>query len=91
MIGGCVTDYDQRREDAIRRLNDKRDFRTHLTVYLVVNAMLVAIWAFTGADFFWPIFPIAGWGVGLILHWYNVFMVRPPSEEQIQREIERGG
>lgn len=53
--------------------------------------MLVAIWAFTGAGFFWPIFPIAGWGVGLILHWYTVFTVRPPSEEQIQRKIERSG
>jgi hypothetical protein len=31
--------------------------------YLVVSALLVAIWALTGAGYFWPIWPILGWGI----------------------------
>ena len=31
--------------------------------YLAVSALLVAIWALTGAGYFWPIWPILGWGV----------------------------
>jgi len=54
------------REQAIERLKKKRDFRTHLFMYVLVNAMLVAIWAITGAGFFWPAFPILGWGIGVI-------------------------
>ena len=31
--------------------------------YLAVSALLVAIWALTGAGYFWPIWPILGWGL----------------------------
>lgn len=44
-------------------------FRGHLNVYLVVNIFLVFIWAVTGAGYFWPMWPAAGWGVALALHW----------------------
>jgi len=30
--------------------------------YLLTSAMLVAIWALTGGDYFWPIWPVLGWG-----------------------------
>jgi Domain of unknown function (DUF1707)/2TM domain len=38
----------------------------HLRAYVGVSVMLVAIWALTGAGYFWPIWPILGWGVGLL-------------------------
>lgn len=45
-------------------------FRMHLTVYGLVIAMLVVIWAASGGGLpFWPLFPAAGWGVGLGAHW----------------------
>lgn len=42
--------------------------RSHLTVYLAVNGMLIAIWALTGMGYFWPIWPMMGWGIGLASH-----------------------
>ncbi|HWH45331.1 MAG TPA: adenylate/guanylate cyclase domain-containing protein [Thermoleophilaceae bacterium] len=45
-----------------------RAFRTHLTFYLLVNALLIGIWAAGGAGYFWPIWPILGWGIGLAAH-----------------------
>src|SRR3954447_252378 len=42
--------------------------RIHLTVYLIVNALLIGIWAATGGGYFWPIWPILGWGIGLGCH-----------------------
>jgi class 3 adenylate cyclase len=42
--------------------------RIHFTVYLVVNVMLVAIWAAAGAGYFWPVWSILGWGIGLGSH-----------------------
>ena len=36
-----------------------------LRAYLSVMALLVAIWALTGAGYFWPIWPALGWGLGL--------------------------
>ena len=34
--------------------------------YIAVMALLVTIWALTGADYFWPVWPALGWGVGLL-------------------------
>jgi hypothetical protein len=31
--------------------------------FLMTSLLLVAIWALTGAGYFWPIWPILGWGV----------------------------
>ena len=28
--------------------------------------LLVAIWALTGAGYFWPIWPMLGWGIGVL-------------------------
>jgi len=80
-----------RREAAIARLKAKREFWTHLTAYLVVNTMLVIIWLITDVGgYFWPVWPIAGWGIGLTLHAVETFRT-PIGEAAIQREMERQG
>jgi len=78
------------RRAAIKRIEAKREFRMHVVTYLVVNAFLVVIWAITSRGYFWPIWPMAGWGVGLVLHWWSTFGMKPISEEEIAREVERG-
>jgi uncharacterized membrane protein len=79
------------REAAIASLRRKSEFRKHLLTYVLVNLGLVVIWFFTTrGQFFWPIFPILGWGVGLAFHAYDVYS-RGPSEERIQQEMRRQG
>jgi hypothetical protein len=77
------------REQAISQLKKKRDFRAHIFIYVAVNAMLVVIWAVTGSGFFWPIFPILGWGVGVAANAWDVYGRKPISEDEIRRETER--
>ena len=78
------------RERAIKRLKKRRDFSGHLLVYVLVNAFLVVIWAMTDPDgFFWPVFPIVGWGIGVVLNAWDVYRSDEFDEEQIHREIER--
>jgi hypothetical protein len=78
------------RERALVRLRKKREFLSHLSLYLIVNAFLVGIWAMTGAGYFWPIWFILGWGIGVFFHGWDVY-ARPPSEERIRREMDRLG
>jgi hypothetical protein len=80
---------DELREQAIERLKKKRDFRGHVFIYVAVNAMLVVIWAITGSGFFWPIFPILGWGIGVAANAWDVYGRKPISEDEIRREAER--
>jgi hypothetical protein len=79
---------DELREQAIRRLKKRRDFKAHLLVYFMVNTFIVVIWAVTGAGFFWPVFPIVGWGIGVVMNAWDVYVVRDFDERRIQREIE---
>ncbi len=85
-----MDDHDGRREAAVKRLKAKRDFKNHLAVYVIVNALLVVIWAVTNAGYFWPIWAMAGWGVGLAFNAWSVYFERPISEDEIDREMKRG-
>jgi len=44
------------------------ELRAHVAIYLAVNAMLVAIWALSGFGYFWPVWPMLGWGIGVACH-----------------------
>lgn len=89
-----MDELEQSRQTAIKRLQAKRGFKTHLVVYVLVNLVLLIIWASVSATtrvhYFWPIWILAGWGIGLALHAWSVYFVRPISEDDIRREIERG-
>lgn len=78
------------RERAIKRLKKRRDFVGHLLVYVMVNGIVVTIWAMTNLHgFFWPIFPILIWGIGVVMNAWEVYRGDTFSEEQIQREIDQ--
>jgi hypothetical protein len=54
-------------EDLPRRPRDRTaERREHVRAYLAVMLLLVAIWALTGAGYFWPIWPILGWGIAVL-------------------------
>ncbi len=74
---------------AVERIRAKRAFALHAAVYVAVNLFLIAVWAITGRRYFWPIWPLLGWGAGLGLRYWSVFLRRPISADEIRREIER--
>jgi hypothetical protein len=88
----CVMEStdESRREAAIMRIKAKNDFKIHLFIYGAINAMLVVVWAVTRGYvwFFWPIFSIVGWGVGVFANWYEVYR-GTINEDQIQREMKK--
>ena len=79
------------REAARRRLQARREFASHLAVFLVVNSFLVVVWALTGGDYFWPAWVIGVWGAGLVMHGWDVFLRRPITEADVDAELRRQG
>jgi hypothetical protein len=76
------------RERAIRQLKKRRDFHGHLLVYALVNAFLVVIWLVTNpGGFFWPIFPLVGWGIGVVMNAWDVYAGVDFDEAQIRAEM----
>jgi hypothetical protein len=44
-------------------------FQWHARVYVLVNLFLIGVWAMTsGFGYFWPVWPIMGWGLALGVH-----------------------
>ena len=83
------TDDQELRDRAKQSLKLKSEFRAHLLAFVLVNTFIVLIWAVTGSDFFWPVFPIAGWGIGLAFHARDAYGHTFPTEDEIRREMDR--
>jgi hypothetical protein len=68
----------ERRERARKRVarGNRLAFRIHATVFVAVQALLIAIWAviaITSDDSYpWFVFPLFGWGIGLAVHYAAV-------------------
>jgi hypothetical protein len=77
------------REQALVRLNKRRDFKGHLVAYVVINAALWALWAATGTGYAWPAWVTGLWAIGLVLNAWDVYFRAPITEADVQREIER--
>ena len=78
------------RDRAITHLKKRRDFLGHLLVYVLVNTFIVVIWAVTDDNgFFWPVFPIVGWGIGVVMNAWDVYWRPRITEQDIQQEMER--
>jgi hypothetical protein len=73
----------------VEQLKKKRAFYGHLLVYALVNTTIIVIWALTsGGGFFWPVFPMLGWGIGVVMNawdvWHGDF-----TDAQVAREMAR--
>ena len=76
------------RERAIKRIKAKRDLMGHLLIYTCVNLLLIGIWYLTGHGFFWPLFVICGWGIGVVMNIWDVYTPET-TESKIAHEVER--
>ncbi|MFC1847295.1 2TM domain-containing protein [Chloroflexota bacterium] len=78
-------------EQAKKRVEEKKGFFIHLTVYIVVNIILVLVWAFAaGGGYPWFLWPLGGWGIGLLFHFMGVFVFGGRSDKAaIEKEAEK--
>jgi hypothetical protein len=78
----------------VTHLQQRQGFRRHALVFALVNGLLIVIWLTTaiafgdGAWFPWPIFPLVGWGIGLVIHGWSVYG-GGITESDIQQEMNR--
>lgn len=66
------------------QLSERAEWRrSTLTTWAVFAVFFVILWAVTGAGYFWPVFPILGWGIGVAVSGIQAYS-RPatlPSEQ----------
>jgi hypothetical protein len=68
------------------RAKARAAFQRHLFTYAWVNALLVVIWALTNfGGYFWPVWPLLGWGIGLASHAFSAYGPRADEDEPRRR------
>lgn len=77
------------REAEAKEIIRRRIFLLHLSIYLATNVSLIIIWALTGAGYPWFVFPILGWGIGLVAHGVVAYLLADPGEIVLRREQQR--
>lgn len=75
------------RELARKRVEKKHKFQGDVAAYVVINILLIGVWALTGAGYFWPGWVLGAWGVLLLLDAWNLHYQRPITEEEIEKEL----
>jgi hypothetical protein len=66
---------EEKYKKAKEKVEEIKAFYSHLVVYVVVNIGLFIINYVTSPGTFWFYWPLIGWGIGLAVHWTQVFGV----------------
>jgi hypothetical protein len=81
-------ELDREQMRAVAQVQRWHDFKAHVSAYLLINAILIIIWAATGGGMFWPGISLAAWGLGLSSqHFLN--SISPITAERVRRELRR--
>jgi hypothetical protein len=83
---------DYRYESARKRVKKKKEFYKHMGSFIMVNIFLFLLNIFTSPGHFWFIYPLLGWGMGLMGHYFEVFGFPGMRGEEVdweQREMEK--
>ena len=58
---------------AKERVDKMKEFYAHVISYIGVNTFLVFLNYYTGWSHKWFIYPLIGWGIGLLFHYFEAF------------------
>ncbi len=80
-------------ERAQKHVKALKDFYSHLVIYLIFVPFFIFL-NFRSGDFPWAIFPIVGWGIGILGHAsetfsWNVFFGKGWEERKIQEFLDK--
>lgn len=85
-------DYREIRKRVERLYDARKDIFIHTAVFVIINLLMWAVWAFTDLKIHfpmvWPLLVSGGWGAGYIAHLID-YLMKEAKEKAVQREIER--
>ena len=72
---------------AKKRVENLKAFYIHLMVYILVNLMLFFINISSDSSKLWFLYPLGGWGIGIVIHGLTTFPFGIFGKEWEERKI----
>lgn len=80
-------------KEARKRVKKLKSFYSNFGSWIVFSIFFTLLNLFTSPGYFWAIFPILGWGIGVAFQAFDVFGLpgfgKNWEEKALEREIER--
>jgi fatty acid desaturase len=70
-------------EQARKKVKEKKRFYSGLVTYLIVNAVLVVIWALSGRGYPWFLWPLGIWGAFVLGDFLRIFVFRKAQMKKL--------
>jgi len=74
-------------QKASRRVKELKGFYGNLTSYCLVISFLAVLNLITSREYLWFIWPMLGWGIGIVAHAANTFGIGKDWEEKKIRQL----
>ena len=62
------------KKEQMSNSQQQKGFKSHLFAFMAINGFLVLLNLVVSPGYFWAIFPMLGWGLGLLLHGIKVYI-----------------
>lgn len=69
--------------------NERDRFLVHLIIYIVVNIFLATLNLTSDPDVIWFVYPLIGWGIGIIAHFVFAIVLAKKSLNQNESKSEK--
>ncbi|MCK1985452.1 MULTISPECIES: 2TM domain-containing protein [Peribacillus] len=76
-----------RYENARKRVKELKLLYVHLVWYISVNVMLIFINMMTSSGSWWSIYPLMGWGLGIVAHCLYTLVLSRWGKEWEEKKI----
>jgi 2TM domain len=83
------SDQELLRARARKKAEARYSFKFDAAAYVLVNALLVGIWYYTGHPFPWFVFVLGGWGIGLAFHYSAAYGGLAGGGDWVDRETQK--
>jgi len=61
------------KKEQMSHSQQRKEFKSHLFAFMAINGFLVILNLGVSPGYFWAIYPMLGWGLGLLFHGIKVY------------------
>lgn len=74
---------------ARKRVRAKKKFHKNLASYIIFSCFFIFLNLTSGTPHLWFIYPVLGWGIGIAMEYYKVYVAPDLEDQAVEEEMQR--